>query len=217
MPLNNWWVDEHQTADWAKAQKYGLTAPYFSIRDPKVAEYLADAYHRTGKGGIYFAWNWYPNLSGGRVADVVSGELEHVISDLKALGVTGDATFPAVCANLEDDANLQGDAWVAYVVAFVTRWRQHRQRRVTDWAFAAHKAGLFAGKPTAVSDISNAIVGVVTELYAGANYYPQDGLRLALDLVQVGFPASLIHGFYDGAKPLPEWWDGYVFTQGRLP
>lgn len=215
--MNAWWIDEGNGADWTKARQYGLDAPYFSIRDVNVVTYLADAHAHTGKGGVYFAWNWYPNLSGRTLADVVSHELETIIEGLEAKAIDTPAAFPAVCANLEDDANLQGDAWVDYVVAFCQRWRQHRQKRVTDWAFSAHKAGLFASRPSAVSAISSAIVGVVTELYAGANYYPQDGVRLALDLVQVGFPASLIHGFYDGAKPLPEWWDGYVFTQGRLP
>jgi len=215
--MNNWWIDEGNAADWTKAAKYGLTAPYFSIRDTNVAHYLADAHTRTGQGGVYFAWNWYPALSGRTAADVQSRELDGIIADLAQLGVPTGPAFPAVCANLEDDATLQGDAWVEYVVAWVRRWRQHRPKRLTDWAFAAHKAGLFAGKPAAVAAIAAARVGVVTELYAGADYREQDGLRLALDLVSVGFPGWLVHGFYDGARPLPEWWDGYVFTQGRLP
>jgi hypothetical protein len=215
--MNACWIDEHQSADYAKLAHYGIDTPSFSIRESLVAPMLAEAHRRTGKGSVYFAWNWYPGLSGSTLADVVSHELEGIIGDLSALGVPTTPEFPGVCANLEDDAKLQGSAWVAYVVAFCSRWRQHRQKRATDWAFAAHKAGLFAGNAAAVAAIAAARVGVVTELYAGADWREQDGLTLALDLVKVGFPASLIHGFYDGARPLPQWWDGYVFTQGRLP
>lgn len=211
------WVDEHNDADYIKLGRYGIDTPYFSIRDPNVANYLEHAHERTGKGGIYFAWNWYPTLTGRTLADVVSLELQHIIEDLRGLGVASSATFPAVCANLEDDATLNGDAYCHYVADFCARWRQHRQQRLTDWALQAHKGELFASLPHVVSAINAAKVGIVPELYAGNPVVPQDGLALATDLITRGFLASYVHGFYWGRWPLPEWWDGYVFTQGQLP
>jgi hypothetical protein len=43
-----------------------------------------------------------------------------------------------------------------------------------------------------------------------------DTLAMARDLTKRGFPDGLVTPFYDAAR-LPEYWDGFAFTMGRLP
>jgi hypothetical protein len=43
-----------------------------------------------------------------------------------------------------------------------------------------------------------------------------DTLAAARDLTKRGFLDAIITPFYDAAK-LPEYWNGFAFTQGRLP
>jgi hypothetical protein len=58
-------------------------------------------------------------------------------------------------------------------------------------------------------------VRVIPQLYTGS-MEPLAADRVALDLVLHSFRDERIFGFYDAAA-LPERWEGYAFTQGRLP
>ena len=95
-PIRAVWVDEGNDANPAKCAAHGITSAFFSIRDPDVAERILKA-KQLGLGvGIFFAWNWYPKLSGSVLADVVSHELS-------IMGYDNYATDGvAVLADIED-------------------------------------------------------------------------------------------------------------------
>lgn len=194
------WVDEGNDADLNKLRRYGITSPYYAIRDPRVTkEYLRNVRAQQFAPGVYVAPNWYPDMSGPQFAELV-----HSLIGQRYPGTA--AGFPKVCVDIETHN-------VSYITGFLIRWRQLRPTRVTDWTFEPFQGGLFA--PLDVQIIVESGVGIVPQLYYGdMSLVAAD--RVVIDLWAHGFPYSSMLGFYDAAH-LPQGWQGYAFTQGRLP
>ncbi len=191
------WIDEGTDADRAKLRTHGITAPYFSVRDPRVTSDYLDAAATEGfRPGLYAAYNWYPWHDG-------VGFAEKCDAELRRIAWRGN---PPLCADIETHD-------VAYILAFLKRWRELRPKRLTYWTLEGFQGGLFS--PANVSAINAASVGVVPQHYTG-DMRPLAADRIAIDLIARGFHILRLWGFYDGAA-LPERWEGFVFTQGRLP
>lgn len=190
------WVDEGQPLDAAKLRAHGITAPYFSHRDPLTTAAMLDRARADGFApGIYSAWNWYASLTAREYALLLSGEL-------KRIGWQGNAP---VCVDIETHD-------VAYVLAFFQEWRSLRPTRPTAWTFEGFQGGLFA--PFAVSELVSRNVRFVPQFYRG-DMSPVEHSPV-IDLLMSGFPGGWINGFYDAAA-LPYRWRGFAFTQARLP
>ena len=197
------WVDNGTDVNVPKLAQYGIDAPYFDPRDPRVtATYLENVKGQGYKPGLYFAWNWYAVQSPESLAKVISDAVS-------AVGWFGN---PPVCIDIEKGHGLTDASYVPYVVAFFKRWRQLRPHRETDYTLEGFQGGLFA--PTAVQAIVAANVQVCPQFYAGN--MTALGHSPMLDLLMAGFPGSRLDGMYDAAA-LPYRWRGYAFTQGRLP
>ena len=67
-----------------------------------------------------------------------------------------------------------------------------------------------------VQTVLNCRVRLAPQLYNGQMTEVWDSLAYSRDLTKAGFPDSIISPFYDAMK-LPVGWDGFAFTQGRLP
>jgi hypothetical protein len=202
------WIDAGNDADYAKLARYGIDRPYFDIRDPRVTQqYLLEVHARGFKPGVYAAWNWpEAGKTGPSFASWLSAALE-------AVAPSSASTFPTVCVDIELHSP-------AYVLAFLKRWRELRPARVTDWTLEGFQGGLFS--PLDTLAIARANVRIIAQLYTGS-MAPLAADRVALDLVLHSFPPARIFGFYDAATLTPEpgaepsRWEGYAFTQGRLP
>jgi hypothetical protein len=218
------WVDAGNDADVAKLRQYGIVSPYFDVRDPRVtksylqavrAETLAPGVNL--KPGVYAAWNWPEvGMSGAAFAEWLSAKCA-------ALFAGTAPGFPSVCADIETHD-------VDYLLAFWRRWRELRPHRQTDWTLEGFQGGLFSYDEARelahlVHDTGTFPGFVVPQNYGAplppdgsgeTRYQPLAADRVALDLVSHGFPTPYLYGFYDGAE-LPSRWEGYVFTQGRLP
>src|SRR4249920_1088062 len=194
------WTDAGNDADPVKLHTYGIDSPYFAVTDPRVTlAYLRSVQAAGFQPGVYAAWNWQPGLGGPAFASWLSAQLERVAPDTSR-------EFPKVCVDIETHD-------VAYIRAFLRRWRQLRPHRVTDWTLEGFQGGLFS--PMDVIAIAAANVGVIPQLYGGAGgtiQFQRAADRVALDLVEHSFPPARIFGFYDAAA-LPERWEGYAFTQ----
>lgn len=194
------WVDEGNDADYAKLRRYGITSPYYAVRDPRVTlSYLRAVREQGFTPGVYVAPEWYPPSSGPAFAERLHALLESRYPRTAP-------TFPKVCVDIETHD-------VGYIVTFLARWRELRPTRVTDWTLEPFQGGLFA--PADVQAILAASVTVVPQLYFG-DMTLVAGDRVAYDLIAYGFPYQSLLGFYDAAH-LPAQWQGYAFTQGRLP
>jgi hypothetical protein len=194
------WVDEGNDANFAKLRQYGITSPYYAIRDPRVTKSYLQAVRAQGfPPGVYVAPNWYPDMPGPAFAEFVDGLMTERYPS------TG-ATFPKVCVDIETHN-------VPYITGFLKRWRELRPTRVTDWTLEPFQGGLF--DPLAVAIIIESGVGIVPQNYFG-DMSAAAADRVAIDLIVRGFPPTSMLGFYDAAA-LPGRWQGYAFTQGRLP
>jgi hypothetical protein len=192
------WIDEGNDADIAKLDAHGITAPYFSIRDPRVTSaYLGGLATAGFAPGLYVAWNWYPELTGTTFAQKLHAELRRI-------GWIGN---PPVCVDIEAHDP-------AYIRAFLKRWRELRPKRRTDWTLEGMQGGWIEGTPGFVAAVIAANVGVVPQFYRGDMSPLTPGV--ILDLLLAGIPGDRLMGFYDAAA-LPYRWHGYAFSQGRLP
>lgn len=190
------WVDEGNDAAYAKLAAYEITAPYYSLRDPRVTSHYLDNVRNVGfKPGLYVAWNWYPTLDGPAFAVKLDAELRRI-------AWRGN---PPVCVDIETHD-------VGYIVSFFQRWRQLRPTRPTAWTLEGMQGGLFDS--ASVAAIYAAGVRVAPQFYDGN--MGALGHSVILDLLIAGFPGARIDGMYDAAR-LPYSWRGFAFTQGRLP
>jgi hypothetical protein len=201
------WVDAGNDAAVDKLASYGIDAPYFDIRDPRVTkpyllgvrDQLKAVSGRPAFPGVYVAWNWYPTLSGKAFAEKVSAMLEPLAKDTAP-------TFPGVCLNAETHD-------VSYIVAMLGRWRELRPKRVTSWTLEGYQGGLFDAASRI--QITAANVEIQPQGYRG-NMEPFDVVDVYRNLVAHGFPPAQVTMMYDAAH-LPPAWSGSSFTQGRLP
>jgi hypothetical protein len=196
------WVDAGNDPGYAKLKANRIDTAYFDVRDPRVTRtYLNDVRAKGYGVGIYAAWNWP------EVPQTGTTFAQWLSTQLGRFGSSSAPTFPRVCADIETHD-------VSYVLAFLKRWRQLRPRRVTDWTLEGFQGGLFT--PSDAALILEANVGVSPQLYNGDMTQAWDSLAAARNLMTAGFPEGVVVPFYDAAH-LPEWWEGYAFTQGRLP
>lgn len=197
--MNACWTPEGNDPGYAKLRANGIDTICRSIRDTRSSLDALNSDRAAGFAScVYFAANWW-NDTGRELADRIN-------TYYSARYPNTPPDFPMLCANLETE--------LEYVSEFLVRWRQHRPKRVTDWALEGHKGGLFT--PTFVSVVAPRVRFVVPELYNGAMTEVWDSLAMAKDLVAAGVPLAQILPFYDAAH-LPAWWQGYAFHEGRLP
>lgn len=197
------WVDAGNDPDPVKLKAHGVTAPVFDIREPRLnLRYLTTWRAQFAAVGVYAAWNWNSALTGPEFATWVSRRLQVIAPNTAP-------DFPFVCLDMETDN-------VAYLTGASVQWRKHRPDRVTDWTLEGHKGGIFTDHPAARIILSADFRYIVPQCYNGALTQLWDTFAMTKDLVDAGFPFQSIRPFYDAAH-LPEWWDGYAFTQGRLP
>ncbi|HVE35388.1 MAG TPA: hypothetical protein VNC18_17615 [Gemmatimonadaceae bacterium] len=195
------WVDAGSDDDPAKLKPLGAF-PAFDIREPRLTPvYLAARNVTYGAVGVYAVASWWPNLGPREFATTVSRRLTQVA------GPTSPASMPIVCLDIEDKP-------AEWYLDALRQWRRHRAERVTDVTLEGHKGGIFTAGQLLM--LYGLVRYVVPQCYNGAMTQTWDSFAMALDLNEHGLPFPGIRPFYDAAH-LPEWWDGYAFTQGRLP
>ena len=203
------WNDLGQDCYYAKYEDNGITWPYFDIRDPRLTPAYLDAVkaHPVINGvGVYAVrgTDSWPETN-----DLTPAEFaEWVDTELKRIAWLGN---PPVMLDIEVPP------LAAFCGAALTRWRELRPKRITDLTVEGHKGGLF-GMPD-VFAIGQRVRWIVPQCYSGDPMVPWDTYAICADLMSVGFPATKVRPFCDGAALQP-WWgipDGFAFTQGRLP
>ena len=197
------WVDTNNDADLAAGSRHGINGYFFDLFDPKVTQAALQSLVAKGVSvGVYMASNWpqFDGLPGPRVAEVVNARVKQIA------GVSLRASFPKVQFDLEKhDPEM--------IAATFRRWRELRPNQDTSWTMEPFQSGWMS--PEFVSAVLAARVRVVPQLYLG-NMQPAAADMVLRRMLQAGFPENIISGFYDAAA-LPAGWDGFAFTQGRLP
>lgn len=189
------WVDEGNSPHWDKLAAHQITWVFISLHDSLLNQRLEQIKARGLVPGVYAAWGWYPGTGGAEFA-------EKVHADLKA------KTAVPVRVQLNDEIHDP-----ARIGAMLTRWRQLRPTTATSWTLEGHQGGWFT--PQLVQTIIKTKVRVVPQCYSGP-MEPTDTLAAVRDITRRGVPDSMVTPFHDAAALRP-WWDGWAFTQGRLP
>lgn len=191
------WVDVGQNPDYAKGDRHGITG-YFLPMFSTSAQQLAAIKNRGKVAGLYYAWSWreVENLSPEETAAKVAAEYKRVyVPDLRLQHNNERHDAPGITRLLLESRRLLPNAG-------------------TSWTLEGHQAGWLDGP------LINAIVAtktrVVPQLYNGAMTVHYDSLAEVRKWIAYGVPQAQVSPFYDAANA-PAFWDGYAFTQGRLP
>lgn len=201
------WVDAGNDPVWEKINANGIRWLYFPLSDPPVdvKRRLLDAKAHGCQAGVYSAWNWYGNPTGAEYAHIMD-------SAIRGLGITVSASFPKV---MFDDERHEP----ATIAELLRTWRTLRANQDTAWTLESMQGGWFTAD--LVSAITTAKVRVVPQSYGGADGridYGVDPLTATRDLTKRGIPDSSVSPFYDAARLADVvGWEGFAFTQGRLP
>lgn len=198
------WVDEGNDPDWAKVQAYRMNGLFFAIFDPRLTKTYIDQVRARGYVvGVYMAWNWPQtrNLSGPQQTELMSERLAEIAGPTPAKG------HPKCQWNNEEhDPEM--------IASGLEHWRKLRPTHDTSWTLEAMQGGWFTAE--FVQRILATKVRIVPQCYNGPMTVAWDTLAAARDLTKRGVPDGLISPFFDAAR-LPEYWDGFAFTMGRLP
>jgi len=200
------WVDAGNNANWEAIARHGIGGEFYPVSDPvaDVARRLVHSRRVNHVGGLYAAWNWIPNLGDG--AGFAEWVHERVAEIEARLTPRPSNSFPKVQLDNEDH---RPDV----ILAMLRRWRQLRPKRDTSWTFEAGQGGWMS--PAFVDEVVSLRVRLVPQCYTGDMRRFESDVVLR-DLTHRGFPESLVSPFYDAAD-LGLGWDGFAFTQGRLP
>lgn len=204
-PVRYVWVDTGNDPDFAKAVKHGIDGFYFDMFDPRVTEgYLkplvADGY----RVGVYMASNWgqfgYGFLSGKDIAEVVVKRVREI------QGKSAAPSFPKVQIDMEEHDP-------ALISEVILELRRLLPKKDFSWTMEGFQGGWM--DPAFVKTVVDSRFRVVPQAYYGDMTDTAEDMVLR-DLLKRGFPESSVSLFYDAAS-LPAGWNGFAFTQGRLP
>jgi len=208
------WVDKGNDPDYAKVQRHGINGLFFDLTDARLNKTYLNGVRYAGPGyavGVYVAHNWpdFHSDNGARHAELVHAKLEAIAPK------TGNS-FPKVQFDIESVRDPQ-----FYIDCF-RRWRELRPTRDTSWTFEPWQTRPSSWiSPALVDTVTDLGIRVVPQYYMGPSPSdPRDMRPVAPDMeykrTQAKFPKAAVSGFYDAAL-LGDGWDGFAFTQGRLP
>jgi hypothetical protein len=203
--VRNIWIDAGNDPNFPLLQKHGINGCFFDVRDPRLSvSYLSGIKDKGYAVGVYVAdspgWPEVHSGTGAECAEWMSTKVEAIT------GLQTTASFPKVQFDLE----RHDPVWI---IDCLTRWRQLRPKQDTSWTLEGFQGGWM--NPTFVAAVTSMKIRVAPQGYNGSMTKTFDTLAMARDLTKRGFPDGLITPFYD-AGALPEYWDGFAFTQGRL-
>jgi len=209
--MKNLWVDAGNDPDFNKGDQHKIDGYFLAMFDSRTTLTQLQAIKAKGHTcGIYMVTNWpqFVGKSPTEIAAIVNSEFQRVL--LSGLRVQFDME--------EHDPEK--------IATVLEEWRKLQPKINTSWTMESFQGGWMS--PSFVSRMLACKVRIVPQFYKGnmgavddpwgllAEQVAQDmALR---DLTRRGFPESLVTGFYDAAT-LPQGtpWDGFAFTQGRLP
>jgi hypothetical protein len=190
------WVDAGNDPDFTKGTRHGINGYFMPMFDARTTRATLQAVKARGcVAGIYFGHGWYGALTPDQLVAKVTAEYKRVqVPDLR------------VMFNLE-----QHDP--DYIAAVLEKWRAGHKYVGTAWSPEGMQGGWMS--PSFVQRVVGARVRVVPQCFIG-NMERRESDMVLRDLTKRGFPESSVSMFYDAAQ-LGAGWDGYAFTQGRLP
>ena len=198
------WTVAGDDPDYTSMQRHGVNGLFAPLWDSLTTrEYLRLFQSKGFIAGLYLGHNWFPGESAVEQARRVSAEYR-LLTNAKP----GEAAIKnvRVCLNWE-----QHDA--EDIALGLEEWRRLQPKTETSWSMEGMQGGwmtdLFVARVMAcrVRWVPQAFWGDMSPIAAD---------QVLRDLTRRGVPENIVSLFYDGAA-LPDRWDGYAFTAGRIP
>jgi hypothetical protein len=204
------WTVEGDDPDYAHAERYGINGFYSPMpsKDPLSNRVIRETIARGRIAGMYYGAAWFPALTGKQLAEKMNKDY---------------LTFePALRKKIRVMFNEE-DHNPGKVIDCLERWRVLQPTANTSWSMEPKQGGWMGLDVTKmgqrqsdfVTRVLKAKVRLVPQLFFGG-MAPAGEDDVMWDLACRGFPASILSPFYDAAD-LPDDWDGFAFTIGRLP
>ena len=198
------WVDSGNDPDFAKVVAHDIDGLYFDLFDPRITQtYLQVLVDQGYKVGVYMASNWEEFV--GKTPDEVAGIVAKRVREI-AGAKKPPTSFPKVQFDLEE----HNEDFVADVLE---AWRALLPYQDTSWTMEGFQGGWMSD--SFVKRVLACKVRVVPQAYMGNMNSTAEDMVLR-DLLRRCFPENIVTLFYDAAH-LPIGWNGFAFTQGRLP
>lgn len=197
------WVDFGNDPAWDVIAPHAINGLFFHLYDPRLNAGYLDGVRRRGPAvGIYAADSWGPigDGSGAEAAREVDAQVRRIVPN-------ATPAFPKVQLDLE----RHDPGWI---LDCLREWRRLRPKQDTSWTFEPMQGG-WMDRETFVKPLLSLRVRLVPQTYGGSMQRFAEDVVLR-DLTRRGVPEHVVSPFYDAAA-LPIGWDGYAFTQGRLP
>jgi hypothetical protein len=192
------WIDKDAGVDFAKCRRYGITIILVDARSVNATQVIAEIRAQGLTAALYFAtWPQYPVDAGAFAAEV--SRVSNIL-----IPRTGPEAPPLML-----DLEQKSKQWIHDCISTYRRYQPHRPTAFTTEPFqddtvipmhAIHRAGIHW----------------YVQLYRG-DMSPVDSSAAVLEVCRWGFPADMVHPFYDGARLPADHRDGAVFTLERLP
>lgn len=190
------WVDAGNDPNYTKGDQHGITGYFMPMFDARTTRAKMQEIKGRGKAaGIYFGHGWYGAITPQQMVDKAVAEYNRVsVPGLR------------VMFNIEHHDP-------EYIAQVLERWRKVKPTVGTSWSPEGMQGGWMS--PDFVSRVLACRTRVVPQCFVG-NMARRESDMVLRDLTKRGFPESSVSIFYDAAQ-LGVDWNGYAFTQGRLP
>lgn len=192
------WIYKDSTPDYAKLAAYGIGVVYIDPRSANAATVVSDLRTRSFMPGVYTAPDWQPSMDAPTFAKWTSDQLNAVVPR---------GSLPEAPPYMGDFEGVD-PTWQASFLASYRSYQPHRPSSVT---VAPFQGGLID-----THDLAGWSFHLYPQLYYG-DMSPADPAAVLLEMARQGFPAAMLHPFYDGARLPADRRDGCVFTAERLP
>lgn len=196
------WTVAGDDPDYANCKAHGITglfAPMFDVLTTPA--YLQGFQARHFKAGTYVGHGWFPSLNAIQLADLVVAEYKRLTR----------SSSPAL-SDVRLMMNLEQHDPV-FILKCLTEIRGRLPKVGLSWSPEGMQGGWMDAD--FVAGIVALRVRVVPQAFTGPMARRESDVVLR-DLLVRGFPAGSVSIFYDAAQ-LGVGWEGYAFTEGRLP
>ena len=200
------WTVAGDDPDYGNCRAHGINGLFAPLFDPLTTKLYLRRFAAEGFAvrGLYLGHNWFPALGPVQLAD-------KVVAEYKRLTFASGEGDPALrdirlMLNLE-----QHDP--AFILACCTRVRALLPKVGLSWSPEGHQGG-WQSKEWVTSMVALKI-RAVPQCFVG-NMERRESSAMVADLVARGWPFTSVSPFLD-ASQLGHDWEGYAFTEGRLP
>ena|SRR6187549_1151579 len=200
------WTVEGDDPDYGNCRAHGINGLFAPLFDSLTTKLYLRRFKAEGFSvqGLYLGHNWFPALGPIELADKVVAEYKR----LTFASGEGDPALGGVRLML----NLEQHDPV-FILACSTRVRAKLPTVGLSWSPEGHQGGWQS--PDWVAKMVALKIRAVPQCFVG-NMERRESHAIVKDLVDRGWPFTSVSPFLD-AKQLGQDWEGYAFTEGRLP